>query len=199
MFVAVQPPGHVLDDLAAFLEPRSSAGLTWIDPAQWHLTLAFFASVPEHRVEDLADRLGDATRDTPPFGLTLTGAGAFPDPIRARVLWLGVQTHATTDAPEPLARLAARSRHSGNGVGAPPDGRRFVAHLSLARLRRPIEATRWLRVLDTYVSPTWTVDRLALVASYLGEGQRGRPRHETVAEVALGGSSAGPPAQSRSR
>jgi 2'-5' RNA ligase len=47
--------------------------------------------------------------------------------------------------------------------------------------------TPWVRLLDAYRGPTWTVDRVTLVASYLGEGPRNRPRYETVEELALGG------------
>ena len=67
------------------------------------------------------------------------------------------------------------------------DGRRFRAHLTLARLGRPSEATRWVRVLDAYRGPSWTLDEVALVASHLGEGPRGRARHEVVESFALGG------------
>ncbi|MEI2827955.1 MAG: 2'-5' RNA ligase family protein [Dermatophilaceae bacterium] len=70
--------------------------------------------------------------------------------------------------------------------GAPPDGKRFVPHLTLARLKRPIEATKWLRVLDTYRSPRWHLDEIDLVASYLGEGPGRRPRYETAATIPLG-------------
>src|SRR5699024_5672049 len=58
MFVSVVPPEVVVADLAEFLAPRE--GMPWIDPAQWHLTLAFMASVPEARQDELIDRLGEA-------------------------------------------------------------------------------------------------------------------------------------------
>jgi 2'-5' RNA ligase len=45
----------------------------------------------------------------------------------------------------------------------------------------------WVRLLDTYAGPPWRVDRVALIASYLGEGPRGRPRYETLEELELGG------------
>ena len=53
-------------------------------------------------------------------------------------------------------------------------------------MNRPVEATRWLRVLSAYEGPEWTVDEVELVASHLGEGPRNRPRHEPVATFALG-------------
>lgn len=180
MFVAAVPPDDVVADLAEFLEPR--AGLPWIDSAQWHLTLAFMAAVPEAREDELVDRLGHAAARVAPFGIALSGGGCFPDPTRASVLWLGI----VPAAGPPLERLAKGARAAGNAAGATPDGRAFVPHLTLARLRRPIEATRWLRVLDTYTSASWRVEEIELLASHLGEGAKGRPRHEVVARLPLG-------------
>lgn len=181
MFVAVVPPPEVVADLSDFLAPRE--GMRWIDPAQWHLTLAFMASVPAAREDVLVERLGTATARVAPFDLGLDGAGSFPDASRAKVLWLGVDESARP----PLERLAKGARAAANVSGAPPDGRTFVPHLTLARLRRPVEATRWLRVLETYRSPGWRVEEVELVASHLGEGPKGRPRHEVVARLPLSG------------
>lgn len=181
MFVAVVPPEDVVEDLSAFLAPRE--GMPWIDSSQWHLTLAFMASVPDARLDELVERLGEATARVAPFEAALVGAGCFPDPTRAKVLWLGVHETAAGS----LSRLATGARAAANVSGATPDGKDFVAHLTLARLKRPIEATRWLRVLDTYTSPSWRVDEIELVASYLGEGTKGRPRHEAIARLPLSG------------
>ena len=40
--------------------------------------------------------------------------------------------------------------------------------------------------------PAWTVEEIALVASYLGEGPRNRPRHEVVETFSLGPAGSGP-------
>lgn len=181
MFVAVVPPEPVREHLADFLEARP--GQRWTDPAQWHVTLAFMASVDAHRVDDLVERLATKAAKRRPFSVSLAGAGAFPDPIRARVLWLGVDTAGD----DTLAGLAQGARAAAAKVGAPPDGARFTAHLTLARLRPPVEATRWLRILDTYRSPDWRVESIELVGSHLGQGPAGRPRYETVAQLPLGG------------
>ena len=189
MFVAITPPDDVREHLADFLAPR--AGMPWIDTAQWHLTLAFLASVPEHRTDDLVETLTRSAARRLPCRLALAGAGAFPSVERATVLWLGLDVDgipaSAPGAPETeVHRLAVNARAAGTAIGAPPDGKRFVPHLSLARLTRPIEATKWLRVLDTYRSPAWRLDAIDLVASYLGEGPHRRPRYETVATIPLG-------------
>lgn len=190
MFVAITPPDDVREHLADFLAPR--AGMPWIDSAQWHVTLAFLASVPEHRIDDLVETLTRSAARRLPCRVALAGAGVFPSVERATVLWLGLDVDgipaSAPGAPETeVHRLAVNARAAGAAVGAPPDGKRFVAHLSLARPARPIEATKWLRVLDTYRSPAWRLDAIDLVASYLGEGPRRRPRYETVATIPLGG------------
>lgn len=175
MFVAVVPPEAVREDLAEFLAPRH--GMPWIDPEQWHLTLAFLQSVPEHRVDDLVDALERVAARHDAFDLALAGAGAFPDPLAARVLWAA----PTVD----LTALATSCRGAANSVGATPDGMRFVGHLSLAKLRRKQDVRKWLQVLDTYRSPTWRVEGIELVESRVGEGPHGRPRYDTVAALPL--------------
>ncbi len=185
MFVALVPPHDALEDLGEFLEPRREAGpeLRWTTPEQWHLTLAFMADVAERRLDDLTARLQRAARRRTPFPLVLAGGGAFPDPTRAKVLFAAVDAgeHA-----EELRRLATGARAAASKAGAEAAGGRFHAHVTLARIGRPVQATRWLRVLDAYRGPAWTADEVALVASYLGQGPRNRPRYETVATFPLG-------------
>lgn len=180
MFVAVVPPAEVVDDLSDFLEPRRDAGMPWIHPEQWHVTLAFMEAVPHRSLDALLEHLEEAAARRRPFSLRLSGAGAFPDPTRAKVLWLGVG-----GTPE-LERLAVNVRAAASTAGAPVDGKAFRPHLSLARLKRPVEATRWLRILDTYAGRSWEVAEFDLVASHLGDGPNGRPRHQVVETFTLG-------------
>lgn len=185
MFVALVPPEDAVEDLGAFLEPRREAGpeLRWTAPEQWHVTLAFMAQVAEARLDDLQDRLERAARRRTPFSVTLAGGGAFPNSGRAKVIYTGVDA---AEHAEELRRLATGARAAATKAGADAEGGRFHAHVTLARSRRPVEATRWLRVLDGYRGPAWPAAEIALIASYLGEGPRKRPRYETVATFPLG-------------
>jgi RNA 2',3'-cyclic 3'-phosphodiesterase len=189
MFVALVPPTEAVEDLDAFLEPRRAAGrdLRWSAPEQLHVTLAFYADVEEHRLDDLVERLAAAAARRTPFGARVAGGGAFPDPARARVLWTGLALAG--EAAAELERLAAGARAAASRAGVVVDGQRFRPHLTVARLGRPQEVTRWVRLLDAYAGPAWTADRVTLVVSHLGEGPRRRPRHEVVAELPLGGCS----------
>jgi RNA 2',3'-cyclic 3'-phosphodiesterase len=189
MFVALLPPDEVVEHLAEFMGPRQEAepGFRWTVPEQWHLTLTFMAKVPDRRFDDLLDRLTRAAARRTPFDLALAGGGAFPNPARAKVLFTGVDAggHA-----EELRRLATGAHAAAAKAGADVDGGRFQAHVTLARINRPVEATKWLRVLDAYRGPSWQASEITLIASHLGEGPRRRPRYEVVETFPLGRTSA---------
>lgn len=184
MFVAVVPPAEVVEHLDAFLAVRrEAAAFRWATPEQWHVTLAFAASVPERSLDELDDLLAQAASRREAFGMRVAGGGAFPHADAARVLWAGLEP----DDDAALDQLAASARAAVSRAGARVDGQRFHPHLTLARLGRPANVTSWVRLLDAYDgSPRWQVTELALVASHLGEGQRRRPRHEVVGTYALG-------------
>ncbi|MCA1481800.1 2'-5' RNA ligase family protein, partial [Bradyrhizobium sp. NBAIM08] len=103
----------------------------------------------------------------------------------ARVLWAGL------DLDEPgrteLSRLATGARAAASKAGIAVDGARFTPHVTVARLKHPHETSSWVRLLDGYRGPAWVVDEVRLIASFLGEGPRNRPRHELLASFPLGG------------
>ena len=190
MFVGVLPPPEVVEHLDAFLEPRRLADQDrwrWARPEQWHLTLAFMEEVPARALDPLLERLGSTAARHGAFTCALVGGGALPDADQARVLHAGLGS-----GQEEVGLLAGAARRAGAASGAPVDGRRFRAHLTLARRNRAVGATRWLRVLETYAGPSWTVEEVALVASYPREGPRGGTRHEVVETVSLGRAGSGP-------
>lgn len=188
MFVAVVPPDEVIEDLEEFLAPRrEAAAYRWTPAEQWHVTLAFAEHVPERAYDEMVDRLHTATAKRSPVPMRLGGGGAFPDPARARVLFAALDTDV-----DELERTAVGARNAMSTAGVRVDGQRFRPHVTLARMNRAVEATRWVRVLDAYRGPGWTVDEIALFASHLGEGPRGRPRHEVVGTFSLGPAGSGP-------
>lgn len=179
MFAALVPPSEALEHLEEFLEPRREAtDLRWASIEQLHVTLAFFGAVPERTVDDLVERLGRAAAKRTAFETRISGGGAFPSAADARIVWagLGLDEHARTE----LDRMATGARAAASRAGVAVDGGRFRPHVTVARLRRPTEVTRWVRLLDGYSGPWWVADRVELVRSFLGEGPRNRPRYETV-------------------
>ena len=134
--------------------------------------------MPERSLDDLRERLARAAGRRRGFALRVAGGGAFPHADRARVLYARLE--ADDAAALELARLAAGCRAALSRSGARVDGQRWRPHLTLARLGRPDNVTSWVRLLEAYDGPAWQVEDVVLVASHLGEGPRGRPRHEVV-------------------
>ena len=122
-----------------------------------------------------------------PLRARIRGGGAFPHPGRAKVLHAGVETDL-----DELARIATGARNAATTAGVEVDGQRFRPHVTLARMRRPVEATRWVRLLDAYSGMPWMVEAIALVESHLGEGARRRPRHAVRETFSLGLAGSGP-------
>jgi RNA 2',3'-cyclic 3'-phosphodiesterase len=185
MFVAVVPPADIVEDLAAFLEPRqdSDPNLRWTDEFQWHLTLAFLAEVPGRKVDELLQRLQRAAARRTPFTLRITGTGAFPSPAHAKVVWLGTESEPSTE----LRRLATGARAAAGKAGVDVNGGRFRPHVTMARVRRPVDVTRWLRVFGAYQSRPWQLDEIQLIESHLGQGPHRKPRYEVVETFPLSG------------
>ncbi len=185
MFVALTPPDEAVEHLDEFLAVRREAApFRWSLPEQVHVTLAFLAEVPERNLDDLVERLTRAARRRTAFPTRIAGGGAFPNAARARVLWAGldVDEAGRTEA----VRMATGARAAASKAGIEVDGQRFRPHLTVARLGRPAEVSRWVRLLDGYAGPDWVAHRIDLVASYLGEGPRGRPRYEVVESFEVG-------------
>ena len=178
LFVAIIPPDEVVEDLTDFLRPRRDAGaeLRWTDPEHLHLTLAFLPEVGEAGMDRLTEALTERCAAIPAAAMRLSGGSAFPNPYAARVLFAAAE-------PEPwLGKVARAARNAAGHAGVVVDGGRFHPHVTVARLRRPTEATRWIRILQEYESPGWVAESACLVQSRLGQGRQGRPLYGVLAE-----------------
>ena len=185
MFVGITPSGEVIDSLDTFLDPRREHGdLRWSDPEHFHITLAFCAEVPERSLDAFGDGLTQAAARHTRFALRLSGGGAFPDPDRAKHLYAAVE--ASEAASGALHSLAQASRTAATTAGIEVAGGPYRPHLTIARSSRPFSAMKWLRVLDAYGSPIWTVREIHLFQSHLGEGRERRPRYEVIDTYPLG-------------
>ena len=151
------------------------AGMSWTDPAGWHVTLAFLGGTEPDRVPDLMRRLAEATAGHRRWLADTGGLGGFPSASRARVAWYGV-----ADPDRTFVRLAADVRHALRI----DDGSRFRAHVTLGRARRdPVDLREWIA---TASAPEGHLDvaGVELMRSHLG---RGPARYETLAVASLGG------------
>jgi 2'-5' RNA ligase len=179
LFVAIAPEPGVLQELEARVAPLRPAwpALRWTGQQAWHVTLAFLGEVGEGTLPALGERLERAAHRHPSLSLFFAGAGAFPAPGRARVLWTGI--HGDHRALEGLARsVAAGARRA--GAPPPDEGRRFRPHLTLARCREPADVGPLVEALAGYAGAPWTAAEIHLIRSHLPTAVGGQPRYEVV-------------------
>lgn len=135
-FVAIPLPAEVKARVGAVeVEARRRCGdadVRWTAPASLHLTLKFLGNVAPERLSAVRDGLDRVVGGVRLPVLSLAGLGAFPQPRRARVLWLGV-----TDGAAALVDLAAAMDQGLAALGFEPEPRPFTPHLTLGRVRAP--------------------------------------------------------------
>jgi 2'-5' RNA ligase len=158
------------------------AKIRWVRVEGLHLTLRFLGQTPRERIEPLARMLDALGAATPPFGVTIARAGAFPNPARPRTLWLGIE-----DGAAELAKLAvdleAGAAVDGQVLGTKP----FAPHLTIARtdgLRSAGAAAAALSDAAEALEAIFTADRVVLFQSHLGHGPAS---YEALHESALTG------------
>jgi 2'-5' RNA ligase len=178
LFVAIQPPDAAAHHLAARLhdafEEMPVPGVR-VPPGQWHITLRFLGEVGDVGRDRLLAALDEGDLGGP-FDIGLDGLGAFPRPGRAQVLWVGVGESVE------LATLAERVESASVKSGAAPEGRPFVGHLTISRMRPAVDVWKWLEA-DPDLGVRWTVDHISLLASHTG---RDGLRHELLETFPLG-------------
>lgn len=204
LFASLVPSPEALAHLSLALEavrPPAAGGsahrggLRWVDPDQWHVTLAFYGEVPDGAWPGLAESLAEHVG---PLGLPqlfLRGAGSFS----GRNLWIGVAGRTSQDEAR-LVDLSRAAAAAGEEVGLRPERReRNRSHLTVARAAGAVRGSRdrgrrarrdapdpsplptLVSALAVYSGPTFRAGAVHLVHSRLGEGRGGRPAHEVIA------------------
>lgn len=112
---------------------RAADGIRWIPPTAMHLTVWFLGEVSEPRAGAVLDALAPSVA-RPAFDLHVSGFGAFPPSGPPRVLWMGV-----TGGLDDLARLHDEIGARLQPWGFPPEGRPYSAHLTIARVKAPLQ------------------------------------------------------------
>jgi 2'-5' RNA ligase len=161
--VAVRPPDEVLDAVAAAAAAGRAVadGLRWEQRDRYHLTLQFLGPLP--RLAPVVEAMASAAGERAAFPFRLGGAGAFPKPGRARVVWIGAVSGG-----DALVGLAGAVSAALGPLGYEPERGPFRPHLTVARLRVPGDVAAVLAALGPDgVGPVFTVGEVVLYESRL--------------------------------
>lgn len=159
-----------------------------------HLTLQFFEDLPADRLPVAVEVMGSVAGDIAPFVLEVRGVGAFPTPHRPRVVWAGIGEGAVA-----VQSLGNRLRSALAARGFPVEGRPFVPHLTLARIRSPRDAAWAGRFLggSENVGRVWVRTPVSELVLKESELLPTGARHTVRARVRLGPSPSPPPSERR--
>ena len=161
LFLAVGLTDDVAHGLAAFLEEETMRlpGRP-TPPPNWHLTIRFLGSTTALRRDRILEYL-DEHLAVEPFTMSFGSLGAFPKPARATVLWLAVERGA-----DRLATMAEIADLAAQAAGFDPEDRPFHAHLTLSRIRPPMNVVPLIERVARFPL-SMQVDRLTLFRSHL--------------------------------
>ena len=149
LFVAIWPPEELLERLADIERPKDP-GVKWVPQENLHITLRFLGDA---EVDEVIERLD---------GVLL--------PTATAVLGPASDLRAERSIMLPVAGiddLAEGVEQAVRGIGTANERRRFLGHLTLARLAK---RTRPDRSVGRLFDASFAVDEIALVASALTDG-----------------------------
>lgn len=146
-----------------------------VAPDKWHFTLRFLGPTTRESRDSIISRLL-AGKLGPEFRVRFGELGAFPNPRRARILWLGL-----TEGGGRLSELAAIAEDVARRAGFAAEARAFKPHLTLSRIDPPRSVAPLLERNHRY-DIAMTVAAVILYRTKLGGGP---PRYEEVARFAL--------------
>ena len=150
--------------LALSLKRGGLHGARWIDPENYHITLSFIGDVDNRTADDVTGELERLTHSDA-FRVRLTHLGAFGGD-RPRALF------AAVDSSPALDRLQAAHERLLRRVGIVPDARKFVPHVSLARLKgtSALEVADFIHGMGHFAPLEFTIGRFVLFSSKTSVG-----------------------------
>jgi 2'-5' RNA ligase len=156
LFTGIEIPSQETAALA--LLRGGLPGARWIEPEDYHITLRFIGDVGVAMANEIASEL-DTIRARS-LTATIEGVGVFggdrPRAIIAKV--------APTGA---LGALQAEHERMMRRIGAPPEPRKFVPHVTLARLRgvSPENVAAYIESRESPGKLEFPVERFVLYSS----------------------------------
>jgi 2'-5' RNA ligase len=133
-------------------------GARWIDPENYHLTLRFVGDIDRTLAPEIADMLYRVQRSG--FSLRINALDAFgtrkPHAIVARL-----------ETAPALTELQAEHERLLQRIGLPPEGRKYIPHVTLARLRGATgrDVADYLSLRGGFLAAPFAVDRFVLYSA----------------------------------
>ena len=173
-FIALHIPQaaiSVLNETIQRLGDRVPDGVRWVNPSGIHLTLKFLGNVVPAQADEVLEAMRRPATSVAPFWINLNGLGTFPNEIKPRIVWAGIQGDLDS-----LLELQEKLEEAMWGLGFARERRPFSAHLTLGRVKEQVSNCIRRRIAagleGTALGPgePWLVEAVYLVQSQLAPG-----------------------------
>ena len=156
LFTGLEIPPSVVQSLATMR--GGLPGARWIDPENYHLTLRFIGDIDDALAHEIAGMLSRVHRAV--FELRIEGLSSFGG-RKPRAVVAPVTPVAT------LMELQAEHDRLLQRLGLEPEGRKYIPHVTLARLRDSTshQVADYLAARGHYRSLPFQVSRFVLFSS----------------------------------
>ena len=166
-FIAIELPDEITVFINKIQERLRSYGFKarWVRPGNIHLTLKFLGDINKENIIKAGDAIIRAASESASMSLGAKGIGVFPGVKRPRVIWTGIA--GGTKELTALQKILAEKLET---VGFPKEKRPFKGHLTMARIKRKIDARRLIDAMKEFgkfESKMFTADEVVLFKSEL--------------------------------
>ena len=166
LFIATPISRQVETELANIIyQLKNVAGnVKWVKPENIHLTIKFLGNTDESLVGHLSEIIDETSRETKILEFRISKLGGFPNLIRPRALWAGLDGDYSE-----LERLASSVDERVHKLGYEKETRKFRAHLTLGRVKKPQAMPQLADFIEKYriEAMPFQIDRLPLFKSTL--------------------------------
>ena len=147
-----------------------------------HLTLAFLGEQDERLKKKLVQIMIKAAKDIPIFEVTPAYIDGFPNIHEPNILWIGVKGDI-----DKVLLIRERIKDSLKELKLPVDERRFIPHITIAKLKEAIKVDQKLEVeLEKLMTLPFDPIKISSIKLFESIPNEGFHRHNTLAEVKLG-------------
>lgn len=166
-FIAIELPSHVMEAIGRVQERLKSFDfrVSWVRVENIHLTLKFLGDMDSERVPEIGKLMTRALSLKEPLEIFASGLGVFPGVRNPRVIWVGIGGQA-----QGIAEIQASIDQYLTEAGFEKEKRAFTGHLTLGRVKRPVDGRRLeaaMRLFEDFKTQGFRVDHVSLFKSQL--------------------------------
>ncbi|MBI2039721.1 RNA 2',3'-cyclic phosphodiesterase [Candidatus Microgenomates bacterium] len=146
-----------------------------------HLTLAFLGEQEDQLKDKLTDIIKAASAGVPSFEVTPAYIDGFPNIHHPQVIWVGVKGDI-----DKILLIREGVKDGLESLHLPVDERRFIPHISVAKINNHLKVLRELEVnLEKIMTMSFDPIKITSIKLFESVPEGGFHKHNTLVEVKL--------------